>query len=256
MLAVLLLAILAGVGVYLLTRPPSSTTFWIEVVAGQDHTPSGGAATYDVTVHPVGGFHGRVALSVSRLPDGARARFSPDAGTESRPSVLTVQTATGTATGPYRLLVAGAHGTEVRKVHTRLDVVGGRGVEAEHIAATGGGLSFTVGGALAEPLAPGATGELNLRIGNPNGQPLRVRSLTGAVASTSAPGCGTRNFRVRQWNAGYPVVVPPHSTRSLQQLGIPRAAWPALTMLNLPVNQDACKGVTIALHFAGAGREA
>lgn len=48
-----------------------------------------------------------------------------------------------------------------------------------------------------------------------------------------------------------PVDVPSDSTRSLEQLDIAQDAWPVLTMPNLPVKQDACKGVALSLSFTG-----
>ena len=43
---------------------------------------------------------------------------------------------------------------------------------------------------------------------------------------------------------------------SLSELGFGRSEWPEVSMLNLPTNQDGCKGASLTLAFAGAAMEA
>jgi hypothetical protein len=66
------------------------------------------AATDSVTVTPSGGFSGAVALSVSGVPSGASASFSP-ASVSSGSSNLTLSPGTA-ANGTYSLTVSGAGG--------------------------------------------------------------------------------------------------------------------------------------------------
>lgn len=110
---------------------------------------------------------------------------------------------------------------------------------------------FPISGSITQPFAPGVTRPLNLVIGNPFSFTIRVTSVTVTVGSTNRPGCvGTANFTVTKGLTST-VDVPRNTTRSLQQLGVAESAWPALTMPNLAVNQDACKGATLSLTYAG-----
>ena len=72
----------------------------------------GGTESYTVTVTPSGGFAGPVVLSVTGLPAGASASFSPDSlsGSGASSSRLTVTTGSTTPTGSYRLTITGTSG--------------------------------------------------------------------------------------------------------------------------------------------------
>lgn len=111
---------------------------------------------------------------------------------------------------------------------------------------------FPISGTVPQPFAPGVSHPLNLVLGNPYNFTIRVTSVTIAVdtATTNADCVGPTNLTVTK-NLSAPVDVPRDATRSLQQLGVAQADWPVLTMPNLPVNQDACKGVTFSLSFTG-----
>jgi hypothetical protein len=67
----------------------------------------GGSGSTTITVTPVNGFNGGVALSVSGLPAGASASFSPASTTST--SVLTLNAGTAAA-GTYALTVTGTNG--------------------------------------------------------------------------------------------------------------------------------------------------
>ncbi|MGC1606027.1 MAG: galactose oxidase-like domain-containing protein [Candidatus Acidiferrum sp.] len=91
------------------------------VVSGPDFTVSatpssfsvdpGGTATYTVTVGALYGYTGQVSFSVSGLPAGASASFSPVVITQSGTSTLTVTTSTTTPGGSPALTITGT-GTE------------------------------------------------------------------------------------------------------------------------------------------------
>ena len=110
------------------------------------------------------------------------------------------------------------------------------------------------------PLYPGATQRLNLVISNPADHTvtLEILSVTINDATTRGgvpvPGCnGPANYVVAQ-NLVPPagaVVVAAHATSSLSDLGVPEADWPAIQMVNLPSNQDACQGAALSLSYAG-----
>ncbi len=68
----------------------------------------GGATNYAVSVMPAGGFSGQVQLSVSNLPAGVSASFSPSPTTSS--STLNVSAGPSTPTGTYTLTITGVGG--------------------------------------------------------------------------------------------------------------------------------------------------
>jgi hypothetical protein len=69
----------------------------------------GGSTTYTVAINPSNGFTGQVTLSVTGLPSGASASFSPNPAGSS--STLTVTTGTGTPARNYTLTVSGTSGS-------------------------------------------------------------------------------------------------------------------------------------------------
>jgi hypothetical protein len=83
---------------------------------------SGGSAPYTITVSPINGFSGTVGFSVSGLPAGAAAAFSPTSVTGSGSSTLTVTTTTATPAGSYPLTVTGTSGSLSRTANTTLVV--------------------------------------------------------------------------------------------------------------------------------------
>ena len=85
---------------YALSASPSSRT-----------VTAGGATTYTVAVTRYGGFAGLVNLSVSGLPAGATATFTPNPADAS--SVLSVSTTTATSPNTYVLTVKGVAGSRM-----------------------------------------------------------------------------------------------------------------------------------------------
>jgi hypothetical protein len=120
------------------------------------------------------------------------------------------------------------------------------------------GKPFTVAGDLSGPLAPGIPPRpLDLTLSNTNNQDLAITNLTVTVARTSAgAACAPTNFTVVQFSGPYPVRLGANRTASLSQLGVPSSNWPKVGMLDLPVNQDACKNVTVTLAYSGSGQGA
>ncbi len=105
------------------------------VVTGQNFTLSaspeiqsinaGGSAVYSVTCTPLSGFSGSVTLSLSSLPTGATASFSPAAMACGGSSTLTITTTTSTPAStskPYQLSVTGISGSLVNTAPVDLEV--------------------------------------------------------------------------------------------------------------------------------------
>jgi hypothetical protein len=115
------------------------------------------------------------------------------------------------------------------------------------------GAPFSIAGTALNTVSPGGASRINLAITNPANTTLSVNSLRVTIKGTSAPGCAASNFTLAQYRGPYPLRIPARSTRTLQQLRVSMPSWPTLTMLDLPVNQDACKHTTVALAYAGTG---
>ena len=84
----------------------------------------GGATSYTATVTAGTGFSGTVSLSVSGLPAGATASFSPASISTSGSSSLSVSTSTSTPPGSYPLTVTATSGTLTHSAQVTLVVTG------------------------------------------------------------------------------------------------------------------------------------
>jgi subtilisin family serine protease len=89
----------------------SPADFGLSATPASRSVTAGGSTTYSVTVLPVGGFAGSVSLSVSGLPSGATASFSPTSATPSTPATMTVRTTRLTTRGTRTLTITGRSGT-------------------------------------------------------------------------------------------------------------------------------------------------
>ena len=98
-----------------------------------------------------------------------------------------------------------------------------------------------------------------LTLHNPNKhkvQMKRVRvKITGITArnANAAHPCTTADFAVRQMPRHTLFRVPAKRTIDMVALGLPMEAWPRLSMLNRPLNQDGCKGAVLKLRFKARG---
>lgn len=115
--------------------------------------------------------------------------------------------------------------------------------------------TFSISGDLPGLLAPGSGGTIPLTVTNPLGFDLTVTDLVVTVLpGSSQAGCdGPTNLAVVQSNTAggaVSITVPAGSSVTLPAQG---ATAPQLSMLDLPTNQDACKGAVFSLSFAGTG---
>jgi hypothetical protein len=199
-----------------------------------------------VTVTRTGGFAGAVSLSVSGLPSGATASWSPSStvGSASTAATLTVQTSSTTPVASSTLHITGSAtlptGTATRSTNVTL------------VVQAGSASPFSMSGNLAQTLYPGTRAPLNLSLTNPNSVDLKVTSLTVTVGSTNKPGCAaSTNFTVDQFSGTYPLTIHPGTT-SLSSLVADSTKWPQVKMLDLPSSQDACQTATVSLSYAGS----
>jgi Domain of unknown function (DUF1929)/Glyoxal oxidase N-terminus/PKD domain len=100
-----------------LTDPnPATRTIAVQPDFSLSASPSsrtvvpGGGTSFTATVTAGSGFSGTVSLSVSGLPTGATASFSPSSISASGSSTLSVTTSSSTAPGSYPLTVTGTSG--------------------------------------------------------------------------------------------------------------------------------------------------
>jgi hypothetical protein len=132
---------------------------------------------------------------------------------------------------------------------------GGSGSGTGH--GTGGGSPFGITGDVGGLLQPGETAPLDLTLSNPNDRPIRVTSLSVAIASVTAPHatvanpCGVSDFAVAQLPGAASFTIPAHSSRTLATLGLAPAQMPSLSMITSAANQDGCKGATVRLSYGG-----
>jgi hypothetical protein len=125
-------------------------------------------------------------------------------------------------------------------------------VDAAFASSSSSPPSFTISGDLDVPLSPGAGQPVDLTFTNRSSSALTI--APGAVTitiSTSRPTCSaSANFAVtRGLTIG--VTIPAHAPGvSLSALGIAPRGWPIVSMIQTDTNQDACKGVTLALRYA------
>jgi hypothetical protein len=221
------------------TAPPPPS-FTLAVASDNINVSAGLSGAFTVTITRTN-LSAPIGFTLTGAPSHTTASFSPTP-TSGNTTTLTVQTASNTPLGSYSLVVKGAAGSVVATVIAHLTV------SAAHAQ------SFPITGSLDRTLAPGVTGYLNLAMTNSNNQPLSVTSLSVSISGTNKPACTTSNFAVTQFSAAYPITVPANSTKTLSQLGIPQSAWPKVKMIDLPVNQDACKSTGLTLTYTGAGQ--
>jgi len=95
-------------------------SFAITISPSSQTVRRGSAASYIITIKPSGGFNSAVSLSVTGLPGGTSASFSPNPATSS--STLRISTSRRTNTGTYALTIKGVSGSMAQTVMTTLIV--------------------------------------------------------------------------------------------------------------------------------------
>src|SRR5437870_3130373 len=106
--------------VTLTVNPAPVPDFSLSATPASQSVVQGAGTTYAVSITPWGGFTAAVNFSVSGLPGGATASFSPNPATAS--STMTVGTGSATPPGSYALTITGASGTLTRTTSVTLTV--------------------------------------------------------------------------------------------------------------------------------------
>lgn len=202
---------------------------------------TGGTAVYQVSLKrwllP-----GPITLQLTGLPRNVTGTITPSPLGRGLNATVTVRVGAAAAPGSYRLTVIGRS----RYIWTSASAYL---VIAAHTTA-----DFPISGATDLPVTPGGpSGAIDLALTNPNSSAMAVSDLAVAVEGTNTTGCGPENYTVVAYSGPASLSVPANTTKTLSQLGVPRAQWPQLQMINLPVNQDVCKGAMVQLHYSGLG---
>jgi uncharacterized membrane protein len=154
---------------------------------------AGNAATGTVTVTPIGGFTGVVALSVSGAPTGLTATLNPASVTGSGTSTLNVSTASTTTPGTYTLTITGTSGNLTHT--TTLKVIVGQVPQPDFtVSASPNSLTVTAGNSASSTvnvgIVNGFSGAVALSVtGAPSGA-----TATLSSSSVNAPGTATLNI--------------------------------------------------------------
>lgn len=111
---------------------------------------------------------------------------------------------------------------------------------------------FTIAGNASQVLYPGTTSPIDLEFTNKTGTaitlPAKAITITITSPRTSCP--SSPNFAVVQTLAST-ITIPKDATgESLSDMGITPKDWPVVSMVTTHVNQDACEGMTLALHYS------
>jgi pseudomonalisin len=94
----------------------STPTFRLSPSTGSVRVAPGSSVSLSLSVVPNGGFSGPVAFSISRLPSGISAKFSPTTIAGSASSTLRFSTKSNTKAGTYHLAVSATSGTVTQTV--------------------------------------------------------------------------------------------------------------------------------------------
>ncbi len=107
---------------YLSTTSLASPDFMLIAQGYDQSVTAGGSATYALEIIEVSGFTGNVNLSVSGLPAGATASFSPASLYSSGFSTLTIRTTAMTPTGSFSPIVTATSGVLTHTAGLSLEV--------------------------------------------------------------------------------------------------------------------------------------
>ncbi len=230
-------------------------TFKITATPAKDTITAGSTAGYRLFVHRHR-FPWAIRFSLrTKLPHGARARFTVRRTFKSR-STLTIRTRAWTPPGVYQLTLRAKHGKVVKRMTLTLTIAdpSSPGGDTAPVSIP----QFTISGSPATPLWPGVPQGLDLQITNPNPESVIISSLSATVQSVSAPRataslpCTLADFAMQPYAGSLPLTVPASSTTTLAQLGVPSAEWPQVSIIDRSSDQDGCQGATVTLAYSGA----
>jgi hypothetical protein len=125
----------------------------------------------------------------------------------------------------------------------------------------GPGSPVNISGDTSGAIAPGVMLPLDLSLDNTNDFDLSVDLLTVTVTEVDAPRattdrpCSAADFEVRPLAEGVELTLGAGSAEDLSGMGVTRENWPAVGMIDGPLNQDGCQGATLTLSYEASGVE-
>ena len=166
-----------------------ATTFTMTETPASRTIAQGKSTTYSATMTTKTGFSGAVTFSLTGLPTGATATFSPASRTSTGSTTLTVATTASSPVGTYHLTITGTNGSQSQSVAATLILTGSFTVAISPAAKTitaGTAAVYTV----TATAGAGFTGTETFTIsGLPSG-------ATSAFSPTSVAGSGTSTLTV------------------------------------------------------------
>jgi hypothetical protein len=170
------------------TRNITVSDFTVSATPANQTVSAGQAATYTATVTPLSGFNGSVDFTVTGVPAGATAAFTPSSVAGGASTTLQISTSAATPAGSYPLVVRGTSGAVTRTANITLAVVTGDFTIAVNPTARtvnrGSSTTYTV------TVTPG-TGFSSAVALTVSGMPPRT---SGAFSPPSITGAGTSVF--------------------------------------------------------------
>ena len=129
------------------TRRVTVSDFSLSATPGSRTVVPGAGTSYTATVTPVTGFTGTVTFSVTGLPSGVSAAFTPTSVATSGSTTMNVSTTSAATPGSYPLTIHGTSGPRVRTVDVTLVVNGDFSISVTPTSRTitrGGVATYTV----------------------------------------------------------------------------------------------------------------
>jgi hypothetical protein len=162
------------------TRTITVSNFSVSATPSSHAVMPGQSATYTAAVTPVSGFTGTVDFSVTGLPSGATATFTPSSVVASGSTSMSIATMATTASGTYPLVIRGTSGSITRTVNVTLVVNGDFTIAATPASRTiqrGGSTTYTV----TIGAGAGFSGPVNLTV---SGMPSRTTATFNPTSLT------------------------------------------------------------------------
>lgn len=103
-------------------NPPLNPDFGLSATQASQSVVQGGLTTYAFSTNSVDGYSGSVSFSVSGLPSGVTASFSPASLTAGAGTTMAVNTSTSTPTGTFTLTVKATDGSLSHSTSVTLQV--------------------------------------------------------------------------------------------------------------------------------------
>ncbi len=141
------------------------TSFTLTATTSSQTVMEGNAASYALSIGAISGFSGTVSFSVSGLPAGAAASFSPSTVTGSGSTTLTVTTSSSTPVATSTLTITGTSGSLTQTANVSLTVTPIPAPSSFGLSTTTLTKSVLSGGTASYPLSVAATNGFSGTVG-------------------------------------------------------------------------------------------